>query len=191
MNFVFLKKRNFKMEYKRIRKDVTEFYQALNEFFDWLDEKESESLKEIDRAFGMPNGKYQPTPVGLVGEFPDFKDETLLPADREAEMIPTLDEKEDIRKALRDGIPFNVEILYGELLRDAFAYERTFRYRGTIEVTPFICGNAFKCGFDLVWLGDTISTFEFEDYYPDEKSKVLQKMDWEQLANDIMTETEE
>lgn len=177
MNFVFLKKSNFKMEYKRIRKDVNEFYQALNEFFDWLDEKESESLKEIDRAFGMPNGKYQPTPVGLVGEFPDFKDETLLPADREAEMIPTLDDKDDIRKAIRDGEKFNVEILYGELLRDAFAYERTFRYKGSVEVTPFICGNAFKCGFDLVWLGDTISTFEFEDYFETEKSKLVQVMD--------------
>ena len=178
------------MEYKRIRRNITEFYQALNEFFDWLDAKDNESVEEVGNAFGMPRGNYKPVLDGIVGEFPKFDDGTLLPADREAEMIPTLDDKDDIRKAIRDGEKFNVEILYGELLRDAFAYERTFRYKGSVEVTPFICGNAFKCGFDLVWLGDTISTFEFEDYFETEKSKLVQVMDWEQLANDIMDEIE-
>lgn len=116
----------------------------------------------------------------------DFYDS--LPKDKDAEMIPTLDDKAEIRKALEDGMKFNVEILYGELLRDAFVYERSFVYEGKYVIAPVLTSNIWKSGFDVDLNGETQLTFEFDDYYMTDKEKLLVPFNWDELAVDIMEE---
>lgn len=111
-----------------------------------------------------------------------------LPGDKDAEMIPTLNDKAEIRKALEEGTPFNVEIIYGELLRDAFVYERAFKYEGKYTIASVISSNIWKSGFDVEEGGETQLTFEFDDYYMSDKEKLLVPFDWEALAVDIMEE---
>lgn len=123
-------------------------------------------------------------------ELMDWVGEDSLPGDKDAEMIPTLDDKADIRKALEEGTPFNVEIIYGELLRDAFAYERAFKYEGKYTIASVISSNIWKSGFDVEENGETQLTFEFDDYYMSDKEKLLVPFDWDELAADIMDKVE-
>lgn len=117
-----------------------------------------------------------------VGEYEDVE----LPADKSAEMIPTYDEKEEIYKAIYSGRQFNVEILYGDLLREAFNYERSFRYGGKYVIEPVHCGNFWKSGFDVVENGETILNYEFDGYYESDYQKLLKPFNWEAMAADIM-----
>lgn len=120
--------------------------------------------------------------MNWVGEYDS------LPKDKDAEMIPTLNDKAEIRKALEDGTKFNVEIIYGELLRDAFVYERSFKYEGKYIISPVLTSNIWKSGFDVDLNGETQLTFEFDDYYMSDKEKLLVPFDWDELAVDIMEE---
>ena len=189
------------MDTKRARKDITEFYEALNDFFDWVDEKQEESKKQIDSVFGLPKYDYQPKINGLSGEFkiqgefPKFDKGQLklviLPDDRQAEMVPTLDDTADIHKAFSDGTPFNVEFLTGDTLREAFIQERDFRYQGKYTISQFKTADICKCGFEVICDGSTVRVCYVTDILYDDEELLLHPYRWDDLAQYIADETED
>lgn len=190
------------MDTKRARKDITEFYEALNDFFDWVDERQEETEKKVDGAFGLPKGAFTTHVDSIVGKFKiegepikfdalKGVEVTLVPAEKDAEIVPTLDDMADIHKAFADGTPFNVEFLTGDTLREAFIQERDFRYLGKYTISQFKAAEISKCGFEILYDGSTVRVCYLTDILYDDEELVLHPYRWDDMAQYVADEAED
>lgn len=190
------------MDTKRARTDIKEFYEALNDFFDWVDERQEDTKKQVDSAFGLPNGAFTTHIDSIVGKFKiegepvkfdalKGLEVTLIPAEKDAEMVPTLDDTAEIHKAFSDGTAFNVEFLTGDTLREAFIQERDFRYQGKYTISQFKNSDICKCGFEVIFDGSTVRVCYVTDILYDDEELLLHPYRWDDLAQYIADETED